>query len=369
MSLLIFIAILIALIWVHELGHFSAAKFFGIRVDEFGIGFPPRLLRVKWGETEYTFNLLLVGGFVKIHGEDPGEGGTVARDPRSLAAKPRSVQAFVIVAGILMNLLFAWLALSVGYMVGMPTSADYDGIGTVTNARPTIVHIMPGSPAQAAGLQDGDIIESIETSDAKFDLRTLNTDRQAHLVTDFIAAHQEQSLVLTVLRGSEEKTVIAKAAEGLVPGRKAVGMNLDDIGILRLPPHLAVEQGLVMTGRITVLTAQGLGMFFGNIFRGAADFSDVAGPVGIAGIGSRAVESGFAAAVTITALISVNLAIINLLPIPGLDGGRLLIIVIEGILRRPVSPKVVTAITVAGFALIVTLMVLVTYHDIAKLVG
>jgi regulator of sigma E protease len=377
MSLLIFILILVALIWVHELGHFSAAKLFGIRVDEFGIGFPPRLLRIKWGETEYTFNLLLVGGFVKIHGEDPGEEG-VARDPRSMASKPRPVQALVIVAGVLMNLLFAWLVFSVGYAAGMPTSASYDGIGTVTNVQPTIVGVMPGSPAQTAGLQEGDIIKSIETSDAKFDLRTLgrsptgealNTDRQAQQITDFIAAHQDQSLVVTVQRGDEEKTVVAKGVEGLVSGRKAVGMSLDDVGTLRLPPHLALMQGAVTTGNITVLIIRDLGSFFGNILRGAANFTEVAGPVGIATIGSRAVETGFAQVVTITALISINLAVINLLPIPGLDGGRLLIIIIEGVLRRPVTPKVVTALTVAGLLFIVTLMVLVTYHDIAKLVG
>ena len=128
MDLIVFILILAALILAHEFGHFSVAKLFGIKVEEFGIGFPPRLLKIKKGETLYSLNLLFFGGFVKIYGEDANEGAT---DPRSFAHKPRLVQAAVIVAGVVMNLLFAWLALSVGYMVGLPTSAEHEGFGTV----------------------------------------------------------------------------------------------------------------------------------------------------------------------------------------------------------------------------------------------
>lgn len=366
MSLLLFIALLIALIWIHELGHFSAAKFFGIRVSEFAIGFPPRLLRVKWGETEYTFNLLLIGGFVKIYGEDPGEG---KGDPRSMSSKNRGIQATVVAAGIVMNLLFAWLALSAGFMVGMPASADHDGFGVVTNSRPTIGAVLPGSPAEKAGIKPNDIVEVVQSGTASLDVRTLNTDRQAQLVTNFIAEHQDESLVITVLRGEEEKTFLAKGVEGILEGRKAIGIQLGDVGILRLPPHLALAQGALTTKDMTVVTAQGLGAFFGSLFRGAANWADVSGPVGIATIGSQAVQNGFAAAVSLVALISINLALINVLPIPGLDGGRLFILAIETVIRRPLPVRFVTIATIAGFALVLALIVTVTYHDIAKLVG
>lgn len=373
MSLLIFIAILVALIWVHELGHFLAAKFFKIRVDEFAIGFPPKLLSVQWGETRYSFNLLLVGGFVKIHGEDPSSADATAGKPgdtRSMANKPRYVQALVVVAGVAMNLLFGWLALSAGFMVGLPTSAtNYDGFGTVRDAHPTIVGVLPGSPATLAGLLPGDTIVSVETGTAKLDTQSTGTAVGAQQIQQFIADHQDESVILTVERTGAEVTTLARGVEGLVEGRKAIGIQLDDVGVLQLPPHLALLQGAVSAKELTVATAQGLGSFFGQLARGAANWGDVAGPVGIASVGAGAVNDGFASAVLLTALISINLALINLVPIPGLDGGRLLIIAIEGVLRRPVSPRLVFGLSVAGFLLLAALMIAVTYHDIVRLVG
>ena len=361
MSLFIFIAILVALIWVHELGHFAAAKFFGIRVDEFAIGFPPRLLRVKYGETEYTFNLLLVGGFVRIHGENPG---TDSRDKRSMASKPRLVQAGVIVAGVAMNLMVGWLALSAGFMVGMAATPGSSAFGAVRDIRPTITQVLPASPAEKVGLKPGDKIEALQTGAQK-----LEAPLNAETITRFIGDHQNESLVVSVLRGNAEKVFVAKPESGLVEGKKALGINMADVGVLQLPPHLALLQGAVSAKQVTISTAQGLGVFFSQLFRGVADWGSVAGPIGIAGAGASAVQNGFAAAAFITALISINLAIINIIPIPGLDGGRLLIVIIEGIMRRPVSPKLITALSLSGFALLIMLMLVVTYHDIAKLVG
>ena len=361
MSLFIFIVILVALIWVHELGHFVAAKLFGIRVDEFAIGFPPRLFRVRYGETEYTFNLLLVGGYVRIHGEDPG---TDALDKRSMAGKPRLVQAAVLVAGVTMNLMVGWLALSGGYMAGMAAVPGTSAFGEVRDVRATVTQVLPESPAEKVGMMAGDKIEALQTGAQKFE-----SPLTAENITRFIGVHQDESFVITVSRGGDEKVFIAKPADGIAPGKKALGISMADVGVLQLPVHLALLQGAVSAKQVTVSTAQGLGVFFSRLARGAADWGSVAGPIGIAGAGASAVQEGFAAAAFITALISINLAIINLIPIPGLDGGRLLIVVIEGILRRPVSPKIVTALSLAGFALLIALMLTVTYHDIAKLVG
>ncbi|MSR70715.1 hypothetical protein EXS62_01610 [Candidatus Kaiserbacteria bacterium] len=362
MFLLIFIAILVALIWVHELGHFSAAKLFGIRVDEFAIGFPPRLLTVQWGETRYSVNLLLVGGYVKIHGEDPG---TDARDPRSMAGRNRGVQALVVVAGIAMNLIFGWLMLSAGYMAGMPAAADHQGYGTVEHPQVTVVAVVPGSPAARAGLVPGDTIDLVTTGSAHLDASHATAQR----VQDFIAAHAEESFVFSITRDGVQSNPVLKAEAGIVEGRKAVGIQMNDVGVLQLPVHLALLEGARAAKDMTMQTAAGLGTFFGQLFTGRAQWDDVAGPVGIAGVGAGAVKDGFASAVVITALISINLALINLIPIPGLDGGRLLIIGLEAVLRRPVSPKIITAFSLAGFALIICLMVAVTYHDIARLIG
>src|SRR3989338_9094240 len=134
MSLVIFLIILAALIWVHELGHFSVAKLFGIRVEEFSIGFPPRIFRIRRGGTLYSLGVLLVGGYVKIFGENHGEG---RGDPSSLNSRSRWVQAAVLAAGVAFNVIFAWLLLSAGYMTGLPTPKEHAGFGGVGGGRNT----------------------------------------------------------------------------------------------------------------------------------------------------------------------------------------------------------------------------------------
>lgn len=366
MALLIFIVILVALIWVHELGHFSVAKLFKVRVDEFAVGFPPRLITKVWGETRYSLSLILVGGYVKIFGENPGEG---AGDPRALTSKNRGIQAAVMLAGIAFNLIFAWLALSAGYMAGLPASASDNALGPVTAPQVVISNVHPDSPADKAGIKPGDSIERVQTGTELLDTNTLNTNKQADAVQGFIGAHQDESLVIVVIRDGEEKTFLAKPAAGIVPDKKVIGVEFGDVGILKLPPHLALVQGAIAFKDLTIATAQGLGSFFAGIGTGNADFSQVSGPIGIAGVGSDAVKAGFGQAAIIAALISINLALINLLPIPGLDGGRLLIIIIEAIIRRPVSTKVTNALMLAGFAAIILLMLVVSYNDIARLIG
>ena len=151
---------MVALIVVHELGHFTVAKLFGIKVEEFGVGFPPRLIAKKIGETVYSVNLLFFGGFVRIFGETKGEG---EHDPRSFAHKSKWIQVAVVAAGIFCNIIFAWFILSLGYMVGLPTTVEHIGIGQVQDAKATIVCILPNSPAQMAKMQAGDSIASIAT--------------------------------------------------------------------------------------------------------------------------------------------------------------------------------------------------------------
>lgn len=361
MGILLFIGILVVLILVHEFGHFSVAKLFKIRVDEFGIFFPPRITAFKKGETEYSINWLPFGGFVRIFGENPEEGTS---DPRSLVNKPRLVQAAVIVAGVFFNLVFAWLVLSAGYMTGLPSSVDHVGVGQVRDAKPMVTGVYPNSPAETVGLMAEDQLVHLQTG-----VTALPDGFTAEEATNFIIEHQDDSLGLTVLRDGEEKSFIARAKEGIVPGRKALGLQLDDVGTLQLPVHLALVQGGYLTYQMTIATAEGLAGFFSKMFTGVADFSSVSGPIGIVAFGGTFVQQGFAAIVIITASISIALAIFNVIPIPGLDGGKLLFIIVEGIIRRPISRKLSTALTIAGFVLLISLMLVVSYHDIAKLVG
>ncbi len=364
MTLIIFILILVVLILVHEFGHFIIAKAFGIRVDEFGIFFPPKLYGKKFGETEYTLNALPFGGFVKIYGENIDEANPdLLVNPRSFVHKPRLIQAAVIVAGIVFNIIFAWLVLSAGYMIGMQSAVEHVGVGQVQNAKVTIMNVLPGSPADKAGVKPNDILSSIQTGKD-----TLPQNQNTKAVQAFIAAHQDESMVLTVTREGAPVNLLAKPADGFVTGHKALGVELEDVGILKLNPFLALVQGAIVTKQMTVVTAQGLGSFFYTIVHGTANFGSVAGPIGIVKIGSAAVSHGIANTLFLTALISINLAVINLVPVPGLDGGRFLFIIIEAIRRKPISEKLATRMTIAGFALLITLMLVISYHDILRLI-
>lgn len=362
MSIVLFIVILVALILVHEFGHFIVAKRAGVRVDEFGIGFPPRLFGVRWGETLYSINAIPFGGFVKIFGETPDEESLEGpHAARSFVRKPRSIQALVLVAGVLFNILFAWLLISLGYMVGFPTSTDYQGAGEVKDARTIVTRVLPNSPAEKAGLKPGDVIVGLSGGGETSGLAPQE-------LTAFIEAHPE-GLELLFEQGGEEKKAELVPTEGIVPEKKIIGIGMDEVGVLKLPLHLALFEGAKLTVNATREIAVGLFMFVKSLAVGTADFSAVTGPVGIVGLVGLASESGFISLLSLTALISINLALINLIPFPALDGGRLLFVGIEAVKGSPIKSSVANTLNAIGFALLITLMVVVTYHDIARLIS
>ncbi len=363
MSILLFIIILAVLILVHEFGHFIAAKRAGVRVDEFGIGFPPRLFSKKYGETTYSLNLFPIGGFVKIFGEDPNEESISGNDSkRSLTHKSKWIQAWIITAGIIFNIILAWILISAGFMFGLPYSADDTKYGArVENTSLTITQVLPKAPAELAGLKGGDKIISINAGGGSLETPGLDSTQK------FIASHDE--ITLAYMREGEVKTIVIKTEAGIVDGRRAIGISMDMTGTLKLPVHLALYAGFTTTATLTWATTIGLFDFFKNIFTGQADFSAVSGPVGIVGIVGDASALGFVYLLTLTALISINLAIINLLPFPALDGGRLFFIIIEAIKGSPIKPIVANTANGIGFLLLILLMIVVTYSDIAKIIS
>lgn len=364
MSILIFIIILAVLILAHEFGHFIVAKKLGVRVDEFGLGFPPKLYGKKFGETEYTINAIPFGGFVKIFGENPDEESISGPDAsRSLIKKPRYLQALVIAAGVLFNILLAWILISWGFMIGLPSSVDSIPPGaTFENPRVTLMQVLPGSPAEKAGLRTGDRLESLIAGDQIAENLTVEETQ------NFIALNGKNEIAVLYERGSEQKTTTVVPEEGIVPDKAAIGVSLDVIGDAKLPIHRALFEGAKLTGILTTATAAAIFDFIKNLFVGQGNFGDVMGPVGIVktGIVGSAIDFGFVYLLTLTALISINLAIINLIPFPALDGGRLLFLAIEAVKRSPINPKIATAANGIGFVLLMILMVLVTYHDIIR---
>ncbi|MDP3661273.1 MAG: M50 family metallopeptidase [bacterium] len=361
MTIFLFLLILAVLVLVHEAGHFLVAKFFKIRVDEFGFGFPPRLLSFVRGETRYSLNLIPFGGFVKIFGEDPTEEIKNDETHRNFSHKPRSVQALVLVAGIVGNFLLAWLLISAGFMVGLPApEGDQWGV-PVANTALTIVEVLPDSPAASAGLRAGDILVTVGTAQAM-----IGENLTPEKVSAFISENAKP-MTIVYTRGGKLSQVTLTPTEGIVLGKQAIGIAMDMMGVVRLPIHRALFFGAKATALLSVEVARALASFIADAFTGNADIKNLAGPVGIAGLVGQARALGAAPLLSLAALISINLALINLIPFPALDGGRLLFVAIEAVRRKAIPAKIAQTANAVGFILLLLFLVFVTYHDIARL--
>ena len=366
MSILLFFIVLIVLVIAHEFGHFIVAKISGMRVDEFGFGFPPKIASIKRGETEYSFNALPFGGFVKIFGEDGEEVAkscvagelTEKEASRSFVGQNRLKQAAVVVAAVFFNFLLAWFLLSAGFMIGMPTAGSSSDL-KIKDAALVIVNVLPNSPAEEAGILPGDKILALN-DDSSFEI----TEES---VQNFIAGHADKEIKIEIKRGEDLKNISITPMLGVIEDHAGIGVSLAVVGIKKLPVHLAIWEGLTSSLKLTRDTAVALFGFARDAFLGKAHIDSLTGPVGLVGIVGDAYRLGIAHLISLTALISINLAIINMIPFPALDGGRLLIILLERIKGSSISPKIVGIVNTFGFILLIILMVVVTYKDIVRI--
>lgn len=354
---------------VHEWGHFFTAKKFGIRVDEFGFGFPPKMLTLfKRGETEYTLNWLPIGGFVKIFGENPDDENTNGPDKdRSFVNKPKWQQAIVLFAGIFMNFVLAWVLFSFGLMSGLPMSATNAPKGVeLKDSSLVVVSVMPESAAYVAGFQSGDKITQIGIPYSSNSADTIFNPKPEDVMR-IVKENPTDDFMVTLLRGEEQKVFTLKPKQDTETGRALLGVSMDEIGIAKIAPLPAFWEGLQMTWFVTEGTVVGLTSLIVEGIQGKGNLDSVAGPVGMVGIVGDAYKFGFAYLLSFAALISINLAIINLVPFPALDGGRLFFLLIESIKGSRINPKFTNTANIIGFALLILLMLFVTYHDIVKL--
>lgn len=361
-TILLVIGILVFLIVVHELGHFIAAKWFGVRVEEFGIGYPPRAFTFgRWGGTEYTLNWLPFGGFVRLFG-DVGEN---QHGQGSFVDKKRGVQAIVLVAGVAMNALSAWLLFSTAFYIGVPRPVE-----TVAEGTPAwllVAEVVPGSPASLAGITAGDRI--VEVKDTRGAVKTLTPDA----VADFISTRGGKEIAFSYIRGAgATTTAIVRPAHAVIPGNAdtpAIGVSMMLVATQSLSFVDSLKSGFLSTTSAFQAILAGLGDMAKNAFKGEPVFKDIIGPVGLVGVVGNAAENGVGNVLALAAFISVNLVIINLLPIPALDGGRLFILGVEAVIRRDASRFALRLLNAIGIAFIIFLMVTVTYNDIARLLG
>jgi len=383
-TLILFILILSFLVFVHEFGHYITAKKSGMKVYEFAIGFPPRALGAykdpktgKWvwvvgkgksnlketivGEeqedefptTLYSINWLPLGGFVRIKGEN----GEKSKDKNSFGHQKAWKKVIVLSAGVIMNYLTAAILLGAGFMVGLPAdiSVSEDPHAIMVGESSVIIQqVQPNTPAKEAGLTLGDTIQAINGQE-------MNNVGQ---VIETIQNNGTEELSLTILRGEKEEVfhitpAIQKDGE---PAR--IGALLADAGVVRYPWYLAMYKGFVAATLGVINIAASFFFLIKGLIMGQGLAFDVAGPVGIASIIGQSARLGFSHLINVTAMISLSLAVINILPIPAIDGGRILFILIEKITKKKVPLKYEQLAHTIGFGLLMLLIIVVTVRDV-----
>jgi regulator of sigma E protease len=345
MTLIAFLLVFSLLVFVHELGHFTVAKLAGIRVEEFGLGYPPRLLTIaRRGDTEYTINAIPFGGFVRMLGEeDPSQ-------TDSFAAKSKLARTGTLLAGPLMNIVLAFvLFMGVG-LIGFDIP-----IGSVA-----IIGVAPGSPAAEAGLQEGDTMLSIDGL----------TVRNTYELSRYTSERLGEEVTLSVKRGEETLPVRLTPRQEPPANEGAMGVMIQTVDIVGADKlRYSLWEAIPMAGRMIVGVIAAIFSGLAGMIQGVIA-PDIAGPIGIAAVTGEIAKAGLIALTQFTAFLSIQLAIFNLLPFPGLDGGRLAFIALEALRGgKRVAPEKEGLFHLVGLAILIGLMLIVSYQDVARLLS
>lgn len=324
----IFVFLLVILL--HELGHFTVAKMVGIKVNEFAIGMGPKLLQKTKGETQYTLRLLPIGGYVKMEGEDEN-----SDDPRSFSKVSPLARIAVVAAGAFMNFVLAIVVLSiVAFNTGTPTT--------------TIEETIQGSPAEISGIISGDRIVSINNIEIN------NWNMISETISD---SNVDDLLEIKIIRNNVESIIMVQPE--IEEGRTIIGII----------PSYEKSLSSALKGGIdnTVLFVNLMFDFLKSLFQGKVSTNDLSGPIGVISEIGKAADSGIINVLFLLGFISVNLGFFNLLPIPALDGSRIIFLLIEIIRGKPIDPDKESFIHLVGFILLISLMLIVTYKDLIRI--
>lgn len=370
-TIIVFLLVLSLLVFVHEAGHFWVAKRFGLRPKEFGFGMPPRILGYyknaegKWkkvkgsedpqdaADTIYSINYLPLGGFVAL-----GEDDEASTDPNHFHNKPAWQRTLILAAGVSMNLLLAAVLISFGLVIGLPRTIDEnDNQAIVSNRQILVAEVMPNSPALAAGLAVNDAILRI------------NGQEFMHVedLQNYVNAHTGEEISYAIKRGQAELEVKVTPELRTDTNMGGIGIGIVETGIVRYPFFTALWNGVKTTVFLTWYIILAFFSLIKDLLLGRGVSVELGGPVRIAQITGDAARMGLPYLINFSAMLSINLAIINALPFPALDGGRILFIGLEKIMRRPVRKELEGKIHYVGFIILLILIALVTYKDIARL--
>ena len=344
LSIISFLVVIVVLILAHELGHFVTAKISGVKVDEFGLGFPPRLLSVKRGETLYSLNAIPLGGFVKMAGEEDPE------IPGSLASKSAATRLLVLSSGSLMNFLLPLFLFSIAFMVPH----------NMATGQVTITEVTPDSPAIGAGIRPGDTILSVEE-------KAVNNSGDLQRYIQLNLGKEITILVRHDDATAENVQVIPRWKPPEGDGAIGIGLITSDLTITRqsYPFWKAIPMGVVNCIETFILFKNGII----SMIIGAVPVA-LAGPVGIAQLTGEVAKAGISPLLEFAAFLSINLAIINIFPLPALDGGRVAFVLLEWVRRgKRISPKTEGLVHLIGFALIMVFFLAVTYQDILRIIS
>ena len=373
-TLIVFVAILALLVLAHEAGHFVAARKNGIKVDEFGFGLPPRIFGAHvsrngwkwiWGGREltdaekqsgtvYSLNLIPLGGFVKIKGEN----GEMANEPDSFGAKKIWQRTVVLVAGVSMNFILAAFLLGVGFIIGIPQALDdvYSG-AIIKDAKIEVMSVLSGSPAEKAGIVAGD--EIVKADDIAI--------QKVSDLQNYVSEKNDQAVKFTFQRGGEIIVKEIVPYQLAITKRGGIGIALLESGIVSYPWYLAFIYGFAYAGIFAWEVIRTVWFLLAGLFQGQGGVAEsLSGPVGIAVLTGRVARLGFSHLMQFAAMLSINLAILNILPFPALDGGRVLFLIIEKLRGKPLHRKFEEWAHTAGFALLMILVIFVTYKDVAR---
>lgn len=367
---IIFILILGVLIFVHELGHYLIAIRNGIKADEFGFGFPPRIVgavknektnkyEIIWGSREvkskntiFSLNWIPLGGFVNIKGENGG----AKKEKDSFVSKSAWIRIKVLAAGVTMNLILAWFLLAIVFAQGAPEAIDDNQ--KVKNAKVQISQVVDNTPAKEMGLAIGDQVLKICTSG-----QACQSISKVEELKKYIDSNKGKEIALTIKRGEDISELKGVPRVEYPSDQGALGVGLARTALIQYPWYEAIGRGLTAVVDITLLIVTTLFSLLAQFLSGTKPAMDVAGPIGIAIMTKQVSALGFTYVLQFAAMLSINLAIINILPFPALDGGRIFFILIEKLKGSPVNQKFENMANSIGMLLLLLLMVVVTFHD------